>query len=380
MLAENLLQRRVDDRILKLRRVETVPAADFGEIVEPDRQRHLARLQLFAAQLADQPRRLAQRKRQRRLVIRLVIRQRGVAGNRRAVLHFQQQRLVPQAVGEQPELRPPDAEFLPEQRRRQFRHVAKRLRAERRQRALPVLADAGKLAHGTVLQKFLFLARLDFDETGLGRVRRQFGQPRGIGQTGGHGNSTSREMRSQISPDVIFRRRVAPDHLVHRREIQKAFVNRDGHERRRIFLQDVEHLRRKPPVFVVMRTAQNAARTKPLRLEARHAGLDAEFFGRAVGGDDDAVAAPAAADPDRPALQFRFKAISQLAKKLSPSTCRMRMGVLAFTGKLYFNPNSGRVKSSHASMDKGGPSRNSVQAHEFCSPPMSIRGPGKIPR
>ena len=79
-------------------------AADLAEIVEADRQAHFARLQLFAAQLADQPRRLAQRERQRRLVIRLVVRQRRVAGNRRAVFHFQQQRLVPQAVGKQPEL------------------------------------------------------------------------------------------------------------------------------------------------------------------------------------------------------------------------------------------------------------------------------------
>jgi hypothetical protein len=52
-----------------------------------------------------------------------------------------------------------------------------------------------------------------------------------------------------------------------------------------------------------MRLAQHAARTKPLRLEARHAGFDAEFFGVPVGRDDDAVPSPAAADPDRPVLQ-----------------------------------------------------------------------------
>src|ERR1700690_2448522 len=50
-----------------------------------------------------------------------------------------------------------------------------------------------------------------------------------------------------------------------------------------------------------------------------------------------------------------FKAISQLAKKLSPSTCRMRMGVFVFTGKSYLNPNSGRVKSSHEGVDKSCP-------------------------
>ena len=53
-----------------------------------------------------------------------------------------------------------------------------------------------------------------------------------------------------------------------------------------------------------MRPAQDAARTKSLRLETRHAGLDAEFLGRAIGRDDDAVAAPPAADPDRATLQF----------------------------------------------------------------------------
>ena len=119
---------------------------------------------------------------------------------------------------------------------------------------------------------------------------------------------TSREMRSQISLHVFFRRRVAPDHVVHRGEIQKAFVNRDRHQRWRILLQHAKHLRRNAPVFVVMRTAQHAARTKPLRLETRHAGLDAEFFRRAIRGDDDAVAAPAAADPHGPALQFWIRA------------------------------------------------------------------------
>ncbi len=150
-MPENRLQHRVDYGILKLRLVEPVPAADFGEIVEPHRQTEFPGLQLFATQLADQPGRLAQRERQRRLVIRLVVRQRGVAGNARAVLNFEQQRLVPQAVGKQPELLAPDAEFLPEQSRRQFRHVTKGCRPERGERALPVLADAGKFAHGTVL-------------------------------------------------------------------------------------------------------------------------------------------------------------------------------------------------------------------------------------
>jgi hypothetical protein len=187
--------------------------ANLAEIVEADGQAHLARLQLLAAQLADQPRRLAQRKRQRRLVIRLVVRQRRVAGNRRAVLHFQQQRLVPQAVGKQPELGSPDAELLLEQRRRQFCDVAKRHRAQRGERTLAVFADAGKLAHGAVAQKFLFLAGFDFDETGLGRVRRQLGEPRGIGQAGGHGNFHLARNAVADFAHIFFRRRVAPDHL-----------------------------------------------------------------------------------------------------------------------------------------------------------------------
>ena len=53
-----------------------------------------------------------------------------------------------------------------------------------------------------------------------------------------------------------------------------------------------------------MRFAQDAARTKPLRLETRHAGFDAEFFGEPVGGDHYAVAAPPAADPNGALLQL----------------------------------------------------------------------------
>ena len=53
-----------------------------------------------------------------------------------------------------------------------------------------------------------------------------------------------------------------------------------------------------------MRFAQNPARTEPRRLEARHAGFDAEFFRVPVGGDDEAVAAPPAADPHGAAFEF----------------------------------------------------------------------------
>ena len=53
-----------------------------------------------------------------------------------------------------------------------------------------------------------------------------------------------------------------------------------------------------------MRFAEDAAGAKALRLEAGGAGLDAEFLCQPVGGDDDAVAAPAAADPDGAAFQL----------------------------------------------------------------------------
>ena len=53
-----------------------------------------------------------------------------------------------------------------------------------------------------------------------------------------------------------------------------------------------------------MRFAEHPARTKFLRLKTCHAGFDAEFFGRAIGGNDNAVATPPAAHPDRAALQF----------------------------------------------------------------------------
>ena len=92
--------------------------------------------------------------------------------------------------------------------------------------------------------------------------------------------------------------------VVHRGEIEKSLINRDRHERGRILFQHVKHLRGNAAVFVIMRAAQNTTGTNPSGLKARHARLDAEFFGRPVGRDDNAVAAPSAADPHGPALQF----------------------------------------------------------------------------
>ena len=53
---EDAFQRGIDDGVLELRVLKAMAAADFAKIVEPDRQRNLARLHLFAAQLSDEPR------------------------------------------------------------------------------------------------------------------------------------------------------------------------------------------------------------------------------------------------------------------------------------------------------------------------------------
>src|SRR5260221_6197578 len=140
--------------------------AGLAEVIEPDGQADFARLKLLAPQLADEPRGLAQGKRERGLVVRLVVGQGGVAGNGGAVLDLEQQRFVPAAVGEEPQLLAPDAEFLPEQRRGQFRGVAKGARAQGAEAPLPVLADARKLAQIASGQEFLFSAGRNFEEAG----------------------------------------------------------------------------------------------------------------------------------------------------------------------------------------------------------------------
>lgn len=53
-----------------------------------------------------------------------------------------------------------------------------------------------------------------------------------------------------------------------------------------------------------MRFAEDAIRAKAFGFEAGGAGLDAVFFGETIGGDDDAVAAPAATDPDGATFQL----------------------------------------------------------------------------
>jgi hypothetical protein len=58
-------------------------------------------------------------------------------------------------------------------------------------------------------QKFLFLAGFDFDEAGLGRVRRELGEPRGIGEAGGHGNFHLARNPLADFLHIFFRRRVS---------------------------------------------------------------------------------------------------------------------------------------------------------------------------
>jgi len=50
-----------------------------------------------------------------------------------------------------------------------------------------------------------------------------------------------------------------------------------------------------------------ATRTKPLGLKTGRARLDAVFLRQPVGGNHDAVAAPATADPHRTPFKFRIE-------------------------------------------------------------------------
>ena len=134
----------------------------------------------------------------------------------------------------------------------------------------------------------------------------------------------SRVMRSRISRTYFSGDVSRQTHAVHRGEIEEAFVNRNWHQRRRIFLQHAEHFPRDVAVGIVMRPAQDSARTNPLRLKARHAGLDTEIFRRRVGRNHYAVAAPPAADPHGAAPQFLIERDFAARKKLSPSTCKIR--------------------------------------------------------
>ena len=66
-----------------------------------------------------------------------------------------------------------------------------------------------------------------------------------------------------------------------------------------------KHVAGDAAVVVVVRLGQHAVRAESLGLEACGAGLDAKALGQAVGGDDNAVALAAAADPHRSARERR---------------------------------------------------------------------------
>ena len=183
--------------------------------------------------------------------------------------------------------------------------MAERQRAECGQRPLAVLGDAGQFLHRAVVQKIFFLSGGNFDEAGAFRgVGGELGEFSGIGKT-----RRDRKPRLFQNPfadalDIIRRRGVAPDVRVHAGKIQKALVNGVGHERRRVLFQDQKHLAGQFAVGVIMRTAQDTGRAKPFRLKTGRAGLDAVFLRLPVGRNNDAVAAPATADPHRTPLQF----------------------------------------------------------------------------
>ena len=82
------LEYRVDHGVAKLWMIKAMHRSALGEIREAHRQTQLPCLQSFASQLADHPRAFAQGKYQRRRVVRLVVRQRGVAGDRGTILYL----------------------------------------------------------------------------------------------------------------------------------------------------------------------------------------------------------------------------------------------------------------------------------------------------
>jgi len=85
-----------------------------------------------------------------------------------------------------------------------------------------------------------------------------------------------------------------------------------------------------------MRWTEDADWTPALGFKTRHACADAEFLGDPVGGNDDAVAFATATHPNRAFLQFRIEGDFAACKKLSPSTCRMRLAGLMSHRPLYF--------------------------------------------
>ena len=99
--------------------------------------------------------------------------------------------------------------------------------------------DAGQFLHRTIFEKIFFLTGGHFEKAdALGGVSRELGELGGIGQT-------CRDRQTHFlfdalpdALDIIRRRRVAPHMGIHRREIQKPFINGVGDQRRRVFLQN----------------------------------------------------------------------------------------------------------------------------------------------
>ena len=300
-----LLHDLVDDGVAKLRMLKPVLAAGALKITEPNADEQFPRLQPFAAELAGQPRGFAQQKNQSRVVVRLVNRQRGAAGDGGAVLLLHLDRFGPFAAGEQPQLLPPDAEAFAQEHRRHPGHVAERVRAERGQRTLAPFSAAGEFAQRPVGQKLPLAAGRDFAEPRLGRAGCQLGRPHRAAQAGRHRHA-DRALDLLAQPvHVIRRRRLAPDVALHRGEIQKALVDRRRQQRRRVPLHHAKHVAGDAAIVVVVRLGQDAVRAEAPGLEAGGASLDAEALGQAVGGDDDTVAFAAAADPHRSARERR---------------------------------------------------------------------------
>jgi hypothetical protein len=81
------------------------------------------------------------------------------------------------------------------------------------------------------------------------------------------------------------------------------------------------------------------------------------FFGRAIGGNDDAVPAPAAAHPDRAALQLGIQGDFATGEEAVAIHVQDAVGRFRIHGQTLIEPKfrPSRVKSSHVGRDKSCP-------------------------
>ena len=285
--------------------LKPVLAAGALEVAESDRHEQLARLQSFAPELTGQPCGFAQQKNQPRVVVRLVDRQCGAAGDGGAILDLDLDRLGPFTAREQPQLLPPDTKAFAQEHRRHPCHVAERMRTKRGQSALAPLAHTGEFAQWSISQKLPLAAGRDFAEPRLGRAGCQLGRPHRATQAGRH-RYADRSPNLLTQPvHVLRRRRLAPDVALHRGEVEETLVDRRRQQRRCVTLHHAKHIAGDSPVIVIVRLGQHAMRTKAPGLKTGGASPDAKPLGQAVGGNHDAVAFAAAADPHRPARERR---------------------------------------------------------------------------